>query len=138
MNNRYLIARIICLPDSMAEACYQELHGARYIIDYIHMKKYIPRYLLIIIHCNMKRPGLDPWIPVRTWNYRHTTVHSSRFSTLLHQLQNKIHIKCNSDWAWHPFLLKNKFYKLTKCTWFKNTYASEIPWLHIYRMSSFV
>lgn len=61
MNNRYLIARIICLPDSMAEASYQELHGARYIIDYIHMKKYIPRYLmLIIIHCNMKRPGLDP------------------------------------------------------------------------------
>lgn len=140
MNNRYLIARIICLSDSMAEACYQELHGARYIIDYIHMKKYIPRYLLIIIHCNMKRPGLDPWIPVRTWNYRHTTVHSSSLLPCCINCKLKFILNATATGYlndWHPFLLKNKFYKLTKCTWFKNTYASEIPWLHIYRMSAF-
>lgn len=30
------------LPDSMAEACYQELHGARYTRLYMYMEKYIP------------------------------------------------------------------------------------------------
>lgn len=131
MNNRYLIARIICLPDSMAEACYQELHGARYIIDYIHMKKYIVTWnALGLIH---EFPYVHAIIDILL--YIVPGFLPCCINCKLKFILNATATGYLNDW--HPFLLKNKFYKLTKCTWFKNTYASEIPWLHIYRMSAF-